>query len=235
MSKHLWWVVPVLAFVLYAPFSSSLDLLVARWFYGDHRHFQSNWFYDLMYHEAVIPAQVIGYLALPIFLLSFKFPALKKWRSASLLLVLTIAIGAGLIVHVLLKNRWGRPRPVHVTEFGGVESFRPFYQPNFFHGPPPLRSFPCGHCTMGFYFFAVAFVCKRGGYRRLALICFAFAILFGLAIGVARIAQGGHFLSDVLVSGLIMWLCAAFFDKLLFEWNLLMLGKQDVKDCAELS
>ena len=34
-------------------------------------------------------------------------------------------------------------------------------------------------------------------------------LLAGLAAGLIRIAQGGHFLSDVLFSGWVMWLCAA--------------------------
>ncbi|MEO0448253.1 MAG: hypothetical protein AAF191_19480, partial [Verrucomicrobiota bacterium] len=48
---------------------------------------------------------------------------------------------------------------------------------------------------MGFYFFALAFL---GGWRRRwGWIAAGLAALFGLLIGCARIAQGGHFLSDV--------------------------------------
>ena len=77
-----------------------------------------------------------------------------------------MVVGAGFIVHTALKDHWGRPRPKQIIAFGGEQTFRPFYSPNFFHQPEPSKSFPCGHCTMGFYFFAVAFALRRSGYRR---------------------------------------------------------------------
>ena len=134
-------------------------------------------------------------------------------RTHALALVLTIILGAGFITHTLLKDHWGRPRPKQVTEFGGSQPFRPFYSPNFFHQPHPSKSFPCGHCTMGFYFFALALVLKRLGYRKGYYFTFAFALVFGITLGISRMAQGGHFLSDVLAAGLIMWITAYLCDR----------------------
>ena len=128
-------------------------------------------------------------------------------------LLLSLALGAGLIAHTLLKDRWGRPRPRQVAEFGGHQQFRPYYLPNFFHQPEPSKSFPCGHCTMGFYFFAVALVCQRQGWRWGAIFSYFLAFFLGILLGVTRMAQGGHFFSDILVSALLMWWVASLLDR----------------------
>jgi len=106
-----------------------------------------------------------------------------------------------------------RPRPKQVIEFGGIQEFRPFYQPNFFHQPEPSKSFTCGHCTMGFYFFALALVVRRLNYRKTFWITLMFAFALGIALSLARIGQGGHFFSDTLISALIMWLTAYACDR----------------------
>jgi membrane-associated PAP2 superfamily phosphatase len=70
---------------------------------------------------------------------------------------------------------------------------------------------------MGFYFFAAALICQRFRWRYLSYLCYAFAIALGIALSFARMAQGGHYLSDVLFTALIMWLTALFFDWLIFR------------------
>ena len=124
---------------------------------------------------------------------------------------------AGFIRHTAFKDHWGRPRPKQVVEFGGHQQFRPYYSPNFFNQPEPSRSFPCGHCTMGYYFFAVAFVLRRMGSKIWEVVSYIFALLLGSALGLARMAQGGHSLSDVLWTALIMWLVAGAFDWLAYS------------------
>lgn len=213
-KQHSWWLLPLLVLAVITPFTPMLDLGVARYFYA-HGRFASTPFEDFIFNYAVYPAFAVGFLALGFWILAFFVPALKKWRSSCALLVLTLALGAGFIVHVVLKDHWGRPRPRQVIEFGGRQEFRPYYLPRFFHQPEPAKSFPCGHCTMGFYFFAVGLVCGRLGWRKAASWSYCLALFLGILLGATRMAQGGHFLSDVLVSALIMWLSANFLDRLL--------------------
>ncbi|MEI9804295.1 MAG: hypothetical protein WDN48_07260 [Pseudolabrys sp.] len=40
-----------------------------------------------------------------------------------------MALGPGLAVNVLLKDHWGRPRPIDVTQFGGMDKFVPWWDP----------------------------------------------------------------------------------------------------------
>ena len=48
---------------------------------------------------------------------------------AILFLMATLALGPGLLVNVLLKDHWGRPRPVDVTQFGGDQHFVAWWDP----------------------------------------------------------------------------------------------------------
>lgn len=209
-----WWFIPLLAMLCLAPFSPWLDLGTARYFYKDQ--FASHPIYDFLYNHGPKPGLVLGVFSLAIFVLSFACCSLKKWRKPALLVCLTLIIGAGFITHTLLKDHWGRPRPKQVIEFGGNQEFRPFYSPNFFNQPEPSRSFPCGHCTMGFCFFAAGLALRRMGYRMASIACYSFAIVLGAALGLARTAQGGHFVSDVLMTAFIMWTCAGVMDVIIY-------------------
>ena len=211
------WLIPLLAMAIFTPFSPAIDLAVSKYFYDPVKGFSDSKFYSFMYTYGLIPAQLTFMTAAVLLFLSSFFSRWKKWQPASLVLVLTLAIGAGLIAHVMLKDHWGRPRPRQVVEFGGNQQFRPYYSPNFSDQPEPSKSFSCGHCTMGFYFFSLALVARRIGSRSLYIAGIILAIVLGGALSLTRIAQGGHFLSDTLASALIMWLTAYFCDKLVFS------------------
>lgn len=214
MKNAKWWL-PILLMVLITPFTPWLDLTISHYFFSDH-HFVSNDFTTFMFNYGILAADILVGGAVVTFLLSYCLKYWKPWRQASLVLILTLAIGAGFITHTLLKDHWGRPRPKQVIEFGGTQAFRPYYSPNFFSQPEPSKSFPCGHCTMGFYFFALALIGKRYHYRSLYYGGFALAVVLGIALSVTRIAMGGHFFSDTLISALIMWLTALACDFLIF-------------------
>jgi membrane-associated phospholipid phosphatase len=65
---------------------------------------------------------------------------------------------------------------------------------------PKNCAFVSGHAAMGFFLVTFAFL-MASGYRRRAV--FAGTIALGAAIGMARIGQGSHFLSDIVFAGLI--------------------------------
>lgn len=214
-SKHKAWLIPTVLMLLLAPFTPWIDLAVTGVFYtpdplGIDR-FSSGAFVEFMFNYGIYPAWIVTVLAgvMPLFS--------KKWRSPSLVWILTFAIGVGFITHLVLKDHWGRPRPKQVTEFGGPQEFRPFYSPNFFHQPEPSKSFPCGHCGMGFVFFAAALVGRRLGNKLIEWAGWIIAFGLGTLLSITRIMQGGHFTSDVLMSALILWLTALFVDWLIYE------------------
>jgi membrane-associated phospholipid phosphatase len=111
--------------------------------------------------------------------------------------IATLTVGPGLIVNLGLKDHAHRPRPVHVVEFGGPDEFRPWYR---FDGACKANcSFVSGEAASGFWMVAPALVAPPP-WRAPAV---AGALAFGAAASVLRLAFGGHFLSDVLLGGLI--------------------------------
>ncbi len=120
------------------------------------------------------------------------------WRRYGVFLLLSVAIGPGLLVNTVFKDHWQRPRPRDVVEFGGPLHYRPAPLP----GGEGGASFPCGHCSVGFLFAAGWWMWRR---RRpgLAWGSLALGLAAGFALGLGRMAAGGHFLSDVIWSALL--------------------------------
>lgn len=216
MTKYLPWLLPLLCVLLLAPFTPNIDMEIERYFYVDG-HFQSNGLVWFIYTFGVVPGWIIAIGSLALFGMSFIYSSLKPWRLYILLPLLTMIVGAGIIIDKSFKDHWGRPRPKQIQEFGGPQNFHPFYKPNFFNSNEPSKSFPSGHCSMGFLFFSVALVGKRLGDRRLFWLGIASALILGAFLGYARMAAGGHFFSDVFMSAAIMWWSALFCEWLLFQ------------------
>ena len=179
-----------------------LDLAFTGLFYSPTGGFTQNgapWerlLYDSV--DWIVGAAVVGSLAVLLSDVFRKGPFRRRGRVAALLLVV-IAIGPGLIVNGVLKEHWGRARPRNVTEFGGDRQFTPALV--IADQCDRNCSFSAGHPSAGFALAALgyAYASRR---RRLAVILAATG--FGLLVGLARVAAGGHFLSDVLFSGLIV-------------------------------
>jgi lipid A 4'-phosphatase len=111
-------------------------------------------------------------------------------RRLALLLCL-LALLPGLLVNQVLKEHWGRARPVQVEQFGGE---RPF-TPAFVYTGEGGGAFSSGHVAAAAYLIAVAHL--LGGPRSTWILL---AALYTALVGLARMAAGGHFLSDVLTS-----------------------------------
>jgi membrane-associated PAP2 superfamily phosphatase len=220
IRKNLPWGLPILLMGLVTPLTPILDLQIESYFF-EHSHFSQNSFYNFIFDYGSFPGEIVGILSFIILILSFISKKWAHWRSSVLVMVLTILIGAGFIVHAVLKDHWGRPRPRQTIEFGGKQVYRPYYSPNFFHQPEPSKSFPCGHASMGFCFFALVMLGKRFGHRPLAITGWGTSLIFGGILSLARMAQGGHFFSDVLMTALIMWLTAYACDRCVHSFRLL--------------
>lgn len=113
-------------------------------------------------------------------------------------------LGSGLLVNGILKDHWGRPRPSQTQEFGGVAHYAP---PGQLVGQSEGRSFPSGHSSVGFAFLALWFLWRRER-PHWALWGLGASLLLGYAIGLARMAAGAHYLSDVIWSGWMMLMAA---------------------------
>lgn len=197
---------PILLWLAFTPWSAELDLKTTHVFF-EKGNFVSHAFLDWLYVYGLIPVWILMGIAALGFLWSF-FKPYHLWRAPCLYLLLTFAIGAGLIIQGVLKDHWGRPRPKQSIEFGGTQPFRAYYEPNFANQPEPSKSFASGHASSGYCFFALGILGTIYHSRFFYWLGMILAWGLGFLLSLARIAQGGHFLSDTLASALIMWLTA---------------------------
>jgi lipid A 4'-phosphatase len=128
------------------------------------------------------------------------------------LMIGTLALAPGIVANNLLKDHWGRPRPIDVTVFGGDERFVPWWDPR---GDCPKNcSFVAGEPSGAFWTLAPAALVPPP-WRALA---YGGGLAFGAGVGVLRMAGGGHFFSDVVFAGvfafLIIWLAHGW----LYRW-----------------
>jgi membrane-associated PAP2 superfamily phosphatase len=132
---------------------------------------------------------------------------------AAVLMVVTLALAPGLLTNVILKDNWGRSRPFYVTEFGGDDPFLPWWDPR---GECPKNcSFVAGEPSGAFWTLAPAAVTPPH-WRALA---YGGALAFGSAIGLLRMAGGGHFFSDVVFSGVFTFLVIWLVHGWLYRWR----------------
>ena len=112
-------------------------------------------------------------------------------------LIATMIIGPGLIVNLGFKDHWHRPRPIQTQDFNGPNPFTPWYDDN--GGCKKNCSFVSGEASTGFWMVAPASVLPPP-WRGPAMVA---AFAFGFGASVLRLAFGGHYLSDVLLGGLL--------------------------------
>lgn len=171
----------------------AIDLASSRAFYTPASGFS---------HSAILGAihADLHYFVIAIIVLAVAaLVAWKRRRRAALYLLLALALGPGLVVNTVFKDHWGRARPTQIVEFGGTQKFTPVFVPA--DQCTTNCSFPAGDPAVGFFLISAALLVPGLATRRWAI---AGAVVVGAALGLMRIAQGGHFLSDVVASGFLV-------------------------------
>jgi len=116
----------------------------------------------------------------------------------------TICCAELLIINFILKTHWGRARPHQLAEFHGPE--RSHFTAAWQYAHECLRncSFTSGHAGMAACTALLAvFLPKTWRPAYLAV-----AVAFTALAAFTRMAHGAHFLSDVVISVLIVWTTA---------------------------
>lgn len=158
--------------------------------------------WSFLYHYGTYPAYLLSGGSLILLLIGCFRSCSRSLRRYAAFLVLLMALGPGLMVNLVFKDHWGRPRPRQMQVFGGDRLFHQIWQPDF---ERQGNSFPSGHASAAFYLMAPYFVLRKRDRRRAAL-ALAVGVGYGFFMGVARMAQGGHFLSDVMWAGGFVYL-----------------------------
>lgn len=135
--------------------------------------------------------------------LNLTFP---KW----LFLLMCLVVGPGLVANTLLKDNWGRARPHHIEQFGGPKTYTPVMVVS--NQCERNCSFVSGEASMIFAsLFALALL-----FPYLSQNLLFYGLIGGFAAGAIRLMQGGHFMSDILFSGIFMALVICAIHWLIF-------------------
>lgn len=210
-DQSKWWYRQVLLMAILAALllmifeQTNLDLRLERLFYdpttGDFplRH---HWFFELVMHHGL--KQVSYALLLPaaaVCLLALRgYFAWLPPRNALLALAGMLLIP---LTTALLKQISNRHCPWDIVEFGGYAP----YIGLFATAPQDIARgmcFPAGHASGGFAWivWALALTHSMKAHARAFL---GFSLAFGMAMGLARMTQGAHFLSHTLWSAWWAW------------------------------
>ena len=112
----------------------------------------------------------------------------------TLFLLSTLLVGPLLLVNIILKDHWGRPRPNAVDLFGGDSPYVAVWRITNYCDTN--CSFVSGETATAFWLMALALVVPRASALPAAIVTAVYAAI----LSANRIAFGGHFLSDVLIS-----------------------------------
>lgn len=198
------WAGAALLALLTLPFVfTDLDLDVARAFYRNGWSIGDRPFWTFLYRYGTLPGLFLSVCSLAVLLLGGAGERLRAWRRPAAVVLVTLALGPGLLINALGKGYWGRPRPRDVQTFGGSQPFHRILQPGV---PGRGKSFPSGHPSVGYLFCALYFVDLR---RRRRPVWLGTGLAYGTLMGAGRVLQGAHFASDVLWSGGLTYLSAA--------------------------
>ena len=188
-----WWIVAVsVCLALLPTIWTSLDLWAAGLFLDpdtQSRVFKW-WWVELINLYAPAAFRVLVFIALGAWLWA-TLSSRKHLRLPLAFIVLAGAMGPGIVVNSGFKDNWQRARPYQVQEFGGTQQFtRAAVMTDQCNNN---CSFVSGHVACGFFLASLMLIDRR---RR--VMWAAVGVASGLTIGFARIADGAHWLSDVL-------------------------------------
>ncbi len=166
-----------------------------------------------IYYWGLVPAWLLGLGSLGVLAVAAFRDVCPERKRASMFLLVFLVLGPIVLVNVVYKGHWGRPRPDQTIPFGGDQQFVHVLDKGFGDNH---YSFPSGHAAAGFCMIAPAFLLYRR-HPRLAVACLAFGLGFGVVVGMGRVVQGRHFASDVLWAAAFLYFVGCALDYLLLS------------------
>lgn len=180
----------------------------------NHSRAAARWLITLIFAPACLA--VIGKLIMP-------NRRMLIGGRAALFLIVTMALGPGVLTNLVLKDHWGRARPIDITELGGTFRFTPWWDPR---GQCPNNcSFVAGEPSGAFWTLAPAALAPP----QWRVAAYGGALAFGAAVGLLRIAGGGHFFTDVVFAGVLMFLLIWVAHGIVFRWPATRLSDEAIE------
>lgn len=186
--------------------TTRIDYTVSGWFFeaatGRFPLRYSTGLEIIMHQWAKYVVVLIAGGAVVTWLFSFTNESLRELRRP--LLFLSLSLMAAPVIVTFVKSGGAMYCPYEVVEYGGSAT-----RPGLFEGggasTAPGQCLLSGHASAGFGLMAFYFAGLAIGNRRLAWVGLVGGAAAGLIFGMARVAQGAHFLSQVVWAGFISW------------------------------
>ncbi|MBN1155500.1 phosphatase PAP2 family protein [candidate division KSB1 bacterium] len=194
-----------------------MDMGLARVFFKNNSWYLGNaqpW--KFLYEYGTYPMILFAAFYLLMAVASYSIKRFVPYRKEAVFFLLVLLIGPGLLINSAFKDHWGRPRPREVKELDGKWEFREVWQPGV---SGKGNSFPCGHCSMGFALISFYFAYRRKN-KLIKYAAIPMTLLYGGLMSLTRIIQGGHFLSDAVWSGGIVYFTVVLVYYILYEFKL---------------
>ena len=208
LNFYLIYLLPLtlIAGVIVALDHAGVDPLATGWFYDAPTSgfpWRYNSFLDVvMHHWTKYLVILVAVAAFAGYLISFLAPQLQPSRTLFLFVALALTLAP--LAVATMKFFSLRHCPWDIAGFGGFVPYAGLLDA-YPAGVAPGRCFPAGHAATGFCLFAFHFAGRALGNPRLMYAGFALGLIAGLGLGLVRIAQGAHFVSHVLWSGVVCW------------------------------
>lgn len=199
----------------------SLDLLSSAEFYNGSLFAvdKVKWISRLRYvvWDATIAMPLVA-LGLWLLTLVLKRPVILGARVWGYI-VLVFVLGPGLLVNAGFKAYWGRARPYSVTDFGGTLNFSPAYQMSdqCSHNCSFVSGEGAGSMALAIAFLMILYALRHHLPRLVLRLGQGLTLAMLGFVGWQRVASGGHFLSDVLLSWLFVALIAALLGRVMLD------------------
>lgn len=193
----------------------AFDLSVSKLFFSDGWPWHRNEVFTTIFYRLpkLVPAIVATVLLVRLAVVLAQGRRILEEEASRRALYVVIAMGACAAAVWWLKSTTGVACPWSVEPFGGA---LPMTNPAFGLTDVPGRCWPSGHAGTGFVFIAFYFALKDVR-PRAAAGALLFAVAFGLLCGAVRVMEGAHFVSHVLVTGIVDWLICAALHALILE------------------
>jgi membrane-associated PAP2 superfamily phosphatase len=197
------------ALVLVALESTPIDSTISGWFFDPVTGgfpLRYNVAFEIATHQwAKLMVVLIGSAVIGAYFLSHIVPALATQRRLLLFLALALTLAPAAVV--LLKAGSPRHCPYDLAEYGGYAAHVGLFD-TVPSGQDPGHCFPGGHASGGFCLLAFYFAGVALRNRVVAMVGLWGGLAAGMLFGMARVAQGAHFLSHNLWSAVVCWLVA---------------------------
>ncbi|MHA1855099.1 MAG: phosphatase PAP2 family protein [Promethearchaeota archaeon] len=211
-----------------------------RFFLADYQPWkflnEQNDYFEYFLYLTLIPMILVGLVALIV---------KKKWKVLlryGLYAFCSAVFGAGIVVNLIFKDLWGRPRPRQTNLWPNspnAENLKWYslWDPVFIKDSSLVgvgKSFPSGHVALLAIYIVFFFIFMhpilwanlfKGGNEKKKIIIFsvfkwlgfAMSIIVGILTGFARIIVGAHHASDVLWSFGMVYIVNAIFYYWIFQ------------------